>query len=106
MDIAAHPAGKRRGFDAFLHDLRGKGIGRGKRGRREMSLDPGDLGGGQGQRAVLDRFPLRLHQLAELRRAQRRDQDLDTGLVEIVAPALEIIGAQDRLKIGEQVLLG
>ncbi len=44
-------------------------------------------------------------QLAEFLRAERLHQDLDAGLVNVVAPTFEVVHAQDRFEIGEQILL-
>jgi hypothetical protein len=57
-----------------------------------------------GQFAVLQIGPLGL----DLRRIPRPGlvhQDLDARLVLVVAPAVAVVDAQDRLEIGEQVLL-
>ena len=83
----------------------GKGSAGAKAGRRELRLDALDLGGRQGQRAVLDPGPFLLDRLGEFGRAHGGDQDLDPRLVEIVAPAEQIVDAQHRLEIGEQMLL-
>ena len=52
-----------------------------------------------------DALPLLLDLAAELVGAGLVDQDLDARLVLVVAPAEQVVDAQDRLEIGEQVLL-
>jgi len=99
MDIVAQPAGEGRGFQALGHHCRRERIGFGQGGRREERLDTRNLGSRQSQRAILDLFPFRFDEVAEFRGAQRGHQDLDARFVKIVAPALEVINAQDRLKV-------
>ena len=47
--------------------------------------------------------PLGLDLLAELVGAALLHQDLDARLVEVVAPPVAVVDAQDRLEVGEQV---
>ena len=51
------------------------------------------------------RFPIGLDVLAEFVDAELIDQDLDARLVDVVAAAMQIVHAQNRLDVGEQVLL-
>ena len=46
-----------------------------------------------------------LDQLAELLRPERLHQDLDARLVDVVAAAFQVVDAQDRFEIREQILL-
>ena len=57
------------------------------------------------QRAVLDALPFGLDFLGERLGAEVVHQDLDARLVDIVAPAELIVGAQDRLDIAQHVAL-
>ena len=68
--------------------------------------DVGDHRGIERERAVLDRLPLLLDLAREFLRAELVHQDLDAGLVDIVAPAVLVVGAQDRLDVAEQITLG
>ena len=67
--------------------------------------DLGDHGGIERQRAVLDRLPFLFHLAGEFFRAELMHEDLDARLVDIVAPAVLIVGAQDRLDVAEQIAL-
>ena len=60
----------------------------------------------QRARAVLVMNPFLLHLAPEFLDAQCVDEDLDAGLVEVVAAAVAVVYAQDRLAVGEQVLPG
>ena len=51
------------------------------------------------------RCPIGLDVLAEFLDAELVDQDLDARLVDVVAAAVQIVHAQDRLDVGEQMLL-
>ena len=74
--------------------------------RREIAMDALDLGLRQVQRAVLDLLPLLFDHRRELVAAGRLDQDLDARLVDVVAPAEQVVDPEDRLEIREQMLLG
>ena len=50
--------------------------------------------------------PLRVDLLAEFLDPPFLHQDLDAGLVDVVAPAVAVVDAQDRVEIGEQVPRG
>ena len=54
----------------------------------------------------MGRFPVGLDVLAELVDAELIDEDLDARLVNVVAAAVKIVNAQDRLDVGEEMLLG
>ena len=71
-----------------------------QRRRRELAGDRLDGLGRQLQRAVLDLGVLGLDLLAHLLGADLVHQDLDARLVEVVAPAVAVVDAQDRLEIG------
>ncbi len=68
--------------------------------------DIGDHRRVERQRAVLDRLPLLLDFARKFLRAELVDEDLDAGLVDIVAPAVLVVGAHDRLDVAEQITLG
>ena len=70
---------------------------------REARLDARDLLLDQRRRAVLQVRPLGFDFLAELVRAALLHQDLDARLVDVVAPAVAVVDAQDRVEVGEQV---
>ena len=81
-------------------------IGRvGKLGRREIGHDAFPLVLGQVDRVLVRRLPVGLDLLAEFVDAELIDQDLDARLMDVVAATMEIVHAQDRLDVGEQVLL-
>ena len=74
-------------------------------GRAKAGPHPLDLPLIQQQHAVLDMRPLRLDLARELGRTERVDQDLDARLVEIVAPPMPVVHAQDGLQIRQQIAL-
>ena len=55
------------------------------------------------QRAVLDRLPLVLDLLGEFLDAELVHQDLDARLVDVVAAAVLVVDAQDRLDIAQEI---
>src|SRR4029079_11137436 len=59
-----------------------------------------------GRRSVLQVRPLGFDFVPELLHAALLDQDLDARLVDVVAPAVAVVDAQDRIQIREQVLPG
>ena len=61
---------------------------------------------GSFERAVADALPLLLHLRGEGGGADLVHEDLDARLVLVVAPALQIVDAQDGLQVAEQVGLG
>ena len=71
-------------------------------GIAEPPGDVGDRGRVERQRAVLDRLPFLLDLARESLRAEV-DQDLDARLVDVVAPAILIVGAQDRLDVAQKL---
>ena len=62
--------------------------------------------GGRSSSSAVARGELRLDLLAQRLEALLVQQDLDARLELVVAPAFEIVDAQDRLDIAEQVALG
>ena len=54
---------------------------------------------------LVGRLPIGLDLLAEFVDAELIDEDLDARLVDVVAAAEQIVHAQDRLDVGEQMLL-
>ena len=74
-------------------------------GIAEARGDIGDDGRIERQRAILDRQPLGLDFLRKGLGAEIVDQDLDARLVDIVAPAGEVVDAQDRLDIAHDIAL-
>ena len=89
----------------------------GARQRRRIVLEPlvvgigearGDVGDHrriERQRAVLDRVPFVLDLGGEFLRAELVHQDLDARLVDVVAPAVLVVDAQDRLDVAQEVAL-
>src|SRR5713226_7549220 len=69
----------------------------------ETALDPGDLFGDERGRAVLQLRPFGLDFLAEFLGAALLYEDLDAGLVDVVAPAVAVVDPQDGLEIGQEV---
>src|SRR5262249_5978653 len=69
----------------------------------------GDLGNHAGlerERTVADGVPLGLHLLGEFLHADLVDEYLDARLVDVVAAAVLVVHAQDRLDIAQEVALG
>src|SRR5215472_13094242 len=75
-------------------------------GIAESRRNIGDHGGVERERAVLDRLPLLLDLARKFLRAELVDQDLDACLVDVVAPAVLVVGAHDRFDVAEQITLG
>jgi hypothetical protein len=101
--------------DVPPHETREIGIARGRPiergrahrrrrqiGRGEIRGDARDFGGRQRQGVVPPIREFALDLGAELVLAHLVDQNLDPRLVFVVAPAVEVVDAQDRLAIGEQ----
>src|SRR5262245_34000967 len=74
--------------------------------KREVALDAADLFLGKGQGGMADALPFLVDLATDLFRPRLVDEDLDTRLELVVAPAEEIVYAQNRLDIGEYVFLG
>src|SRR6516225_11248309 len=74
--------------------------------RREVSADPPDLVFGQPQRAVADAPPLLFHLGAEASRADLVHKDLNASLELVVTAAVQIVDAQHRLEIAQEIGLG
>ena len=100
---AASPASA--GAGALEHDALRRARGE-RRRQGEVGLDAADLVLGQRQRRVADALPLLLDLARDLLGAGLVDEDLDPRLVLVVAPAELVVDAQDRLRIGQEVLLG
>ncbi len=71
----------------------------------EAAGDLGDDGRIERQRAVLDALPFRFDFLGEGLDAELVHQNLDARLVDIVAPAELIVGAQHRFDVAQHVAL-
>ena len=71
----------------------------------EARGDVGDHRGVERERAVLDRQPFRLDLFGEGFGAEIVHQDLDARLVDVVAPAGEIVDPQDRLDVAHEIAL-
>ena len=80
----------------------GRCEGRAARSRR----DAVELGVGQVQRAVAGCAATPPRPGGELLGAELVHQDLDPRLVDVVAPAVAVVDAQDRLQVGQQVASG
>ncbi len=86
----------------LLRHVRQRLVGRIEEARADVLDDPLiEL-----EHAVADLLPLLLDLAAELLGAELVHQDLDARLVDVVAAAILIVGAQDRLDIAEQIALG
>ena len=105
-DVVAHPGRKRLVALEPLREAEIIGGGGLIRRWREEAAHPLDFRLVQHQPGILDVFPFRLDLLAEFLRPQRLDQDLDAGLVNIVAPAVLVVDPQDGFQIGQQIALG
>ncbi len=68
--------------------------------------DIGDGCGSERQRPVLDAAPLLLHLGGEFFDADLVDENLDARLVDVVAPAVLIVHAQDGFDVAQQIALG
>ena len=87
-------------LDALAEGLLRIELGRGEEGR-----DPRDLGRGQVEQGFVARLELGLDLGFQRLEGLLVHQDLDARLVLVVAPALEIVDAQDRLDVAEQIAL-
>src|SRR5207245_10647473 len=67
--------------------------------------DIGNHGGIERKRAVLDRPPFLLDFARKFLRAKLVDEDFHARLVDIVTPAILVVGAHDRLDIAEEITL-
>src|SRR5262244_4631398 len=65
----------------------------------------GDHRGIERERAILDRSPFLVDLARKLLRAELVHQNLHARLVDIVAPAVLVVGAHDRLDVAEQITL-
>ena len=74
-------------------------------GVAEPRRDPGRHRRVERQRAVPDRPPFLLDLAREFLGAELVHQDLDARLVDIVAPAVLVVGAQDRLDVAQKIAL-
>ena len=74
--------------------------------RGELRRDASDFGSGQRRRTILQVRPFCVDLSGELFAPECLDQDLDTRLVSIVAAAVAVEDAYQRLGVGQQVLPG
>ena len=72
--------------------------------RREIGIDARKLRCRQINRRLVELRPLRLDLAGEFLRADLAHENLDARLVLVVAAAFEVVDANDRLAVGEQVL--
>ena len=103
VHVLLHPAGK--GFVAVQAGFK-TGIG----GRQpcigrvyEVGGHAGQFGIGNRGRAIFEISPFSIDLAAKLVNAQRLHQNLDTGLVRVIAAAFQVIDADDCFHIREQV---
>ena len=75
-------------------------------GTGELRSDAVDLFLHQRAGAVLQMRPLGFDLLGEPGRGHVLDQDLDAGLVLVVAPAIAVVDAQDRVQVRQQMAPG
>src|SRR5207302_3393654 len=71
----------------------------------EVAADAEDLLRGQRQRAILDARPFLLDLAADLVGARLVDEDLDARLELVVAPAEQVVDAQNRLDVRKEIVL-
>ena len=69
----------------------------------EAGSDIGDERRIDRQRAILDVLPFGIDFGAEFFRAHFVDENLDAGFVDVVAPAVLVVDAQDRLDVAQQI---
>src|SRR5262249_23148639 len=74
--------------------------------RREIGLDAADLPFGKVERAPANALPLLFHLGRKALAPELVHQDLEPRLVLVVAPAIEIVDAQDRLEVAQEIGLG
>ncbi len=98
--VVAVPCEKRRAFPGCGLEIRQLPVGR----RIEEAAQSRDFGIVDTQPAVTDQLPLRLHPPPELFDPEGLHENLDAGLVEVVAPAFEVVHPQYRFQIREQML--
>ena len=102
VGVAGHPA-----IEAPIRRAQArKRRPRGKCGWGEIVSNARDLRGGQLEHAVFDAGPFRLDLGGKGVRAEAIDENFDAGLVDVVAPAMQIVDAQDRLEVAQQVRFG
>ena len=104
-DIVLEPIGEDGIGDAALVERLVPDRPRRQLGRREIGHDAIALVLRQVDRVLMRRLPIGLDVLAEFVDAELIDEDLDARLVDVVAAAMQIVHAQDRLDVGEQMLL-
>ena len=104
-DIVLQPIGEGGVGDAALVERLVPDGARRQIGRGEIGQDAVALVGRQVDRILMRRLPIRFDILAEFVDAELIDQNLDARLVNVVAAAVQIVHAQDRLDVGEEMLL-
>ena len=72
-------------------------------GQGEIGGDARDLGRGQGERLVGARGELRFDGVADRLKPLFVHEDLDAGLVLVVAAAFEIVDAENGVRVGEEI---
>ena len=103
-DVAAHPALERAVAGAQLGERCGLILELLVLRRREIGVDARDFLVGNLERTVLRELPLLVDELAILVDAHLVDDDLDARLVDVVAPPVHVVDAQDRLDVRQQML--
>ena len=104
-DVVAGEPGKGRVRPGRLEPLRTRGQGA-ERHEPEAGPDPRQFQVGQVDLRAVHGLPFRVGLAGELRRPEAGDQDLDPGLVEVVAPTEAVVDPQDRGQVAQQVLGG
>ena len=100
-DVVLEPCGEGGVGDAALLDALVLDRARREIRRREIGRDARIFVGRQVDGVLARRLPIGLDLLAEFVDAELIDQDLDPGLLQIVATAMQIVHAQDRLDVGQ-----
>jgi hypothetical protein len=97
VDIALRPGDKAR--LRIRHERRERLVLR----AGEARFDAAKVVVGEGRAAALQMRPLRLDLVAKALRAALLHQDLDAGLVDVVAPPVAVVDTQDGFKVGEKM---
>src|SRR5436189_1493007 len=98
MNITLQPRAEARHIDRLEVEIR-QALGC---RARKAGGDALDLLSDQRRRTVLDPRPFAIHFLAELVCTPLLHPDLDASLMDVVAAAVAVVDAQDRVAIGEQ----
>ena len=106
IDVVIEPAAVSRVDDRFIGDIDlGRGLGL-ERGRREIGGDAVHLFGRQGEHPTAHFGELGFNLPLDGLKTFFVHEDLDARLVLVVAAAIAVVHAHDRLEVGQEVLIG